>query len=387
MRVLHVIPSIAPRYGGPSTAIISMVTALDDFCESTSIATTDADGKNSSHQSFSASVNVIVNFFKRDYSETWKISFQLRKWLISNVNNYDLVHIHALWSFSTAVAAKACMNMHVPYVIRPAGMLSSYSWQHKGWKKQLYWRLLERKTIQNASAFHATSPGEEQDIKRVHADARVFVIPNGVEDSAFTYPVTKNNNEVRRKLTWIDNKPVILFLSRLHPKKGIVDRLLPAMTELQSNAQLIIVGDEDSHYPGYKVEVEAEIKKLNLSGHVHLMKPVWGNDRWDYLDIADLFVLPSHSENFGIVVAEAMARGCPVVTTVEVQSAPLVEEAKAGVIVDGESKELAAAIDRLLNKPGLRSSMASSGKQYSRENLRWDRIGKQIASMYSSILY
>ena len=386
MRVLHVIPSVAQRYGGTSTAIVPMINSLYEQDTDVYLAATDADGagRRVSLVDFSDIQN--LHLFRRDFSETWKVSSAMWRWLKHHVRDFDLVHIHALWSFSSTIAARVCMQQNIPYILRPAGMLSEYSFHHKGWKKQLYWRVLEKKTIQNASSFHATSHGEEQDIKRVRADANIFVIPNGVEDEAFNYPVATDTEMLRTKMVNGSDAPVILFLSRLHPKKGIVDLLLPAFSRMTTGAHLLIVGGEDSHYPGHKAEVEKTIQKLDIADRVHLRDTVDGDDRWELFDLADLFVLPSHSENFGIVVAEAMARACSVVVTSDVQACPLVEQSDAGVIVSGDIDELARVMDQMVSDPDLCRVMGENGRRYAEENLRWEMIGRQIKSMYASVL-
>ena len=386
MRVLHVIPAVASKYGGPSTAIVSMTKAMDRNGIDVSVATTDAglgDDQKSLEDTFGS---VPVHCFTQNCSETWKVSLELRRWLMARVREYDLLHIHAVWSFASTVSARFCVQYDVPYILRPAGMLSAYSWQHKGWKKRLYWSILENKTVDGAAAFHATSDGEKHDIGKLTDKADVFVIPNGVEDEAFTYQENLRPGFPSVNEDAPSDVPVILFMSRLHPKKGIIDRLLPAISKLRQEFQLMIVGNEDSHYPGYESEVVSAIRNLKLSERVKLLGPTTGNERWNLYDAADLFVLPSHSENFGIVVAEAMSRGCPVITTDQVQSAPHVKLAGAGSVVSGDAEELARAIGNLLDNRELRSAMSARGIEYANEYFRWDVIGNKIITMYNDVL-
>jgi glycosyltransferase involved in cell wall biosynthesis len=387
MKVLHVIPSLAKRYGGPSTALPPLVNDLRHRGLDVDIAATDADGP-SENLTVADLPPEISNayMFSRSYSEQWKISTTLWHWLDKHVCDYDIVHIHALWSFSTAVAARSCRKHNIPYIVRSAGMLSSYSWLHKGWKKHIYWHLLEKKTIKHAAAFHATSQGEKRDIVRLHPDARVFVIPNGVESTALSLPTGKSCQTTTSSFVIEEKLPIILFLSRLHPKKGIVDRMLPAFAKMNTKAHLLIAGGEDSHYPGHKEEIVKTIHSLNIFDSVNLIDAVDGDDRWGLFDKAKLFVLPSHSENFGIVVVEAMARGCPVIVSKDVQAAPLVEQASAGMIVSGDVDELTCAMDKMISDPVLAQQMGNNGRCYAQENLRWDMIGQQVESMYSSVL-
>jgi glycosyltransferase involved in cell wall biosynthesis len=181
-------------------------------------------------------------------------------------------------------------------------------------------------------------------------------------------------------------EPILLFLSRLHPKKGIVDRLLPAVAAMRTPCVLAIVGGEDGHAPGYEAEVRRTIEGLGLGSRVAMLGPVSGDERWAMFDGAAAFVLPSHAENFGIVVGEAMARGCPAVVTREVQSASLVERAGGGVVVCGEAAELSAALDRLLADEAERKAMGERGRAWANQHLQWSAVARQVSQMYDEVL-
>jgi glycosyltransferase involved in cell wall biosynthesis len=349
------------------------------------VATTDADGPNGRLDAAILPREVPIHLFRRDWSESWKVSLGLRKWLRENTADYDLVHIHAVWSFATAVAARAAERAGVPYILRPAGMLSDYSWNRQRWKKRFYWKLVEERTIQNAAGFHATSCAEAGEIRAVRPDARVFVVPNGVDDDAY---IVAADRELLRRCCGAaaENLPLVLFLSRLHPKKGIVDRLLPGMATLRPECFLAIAGGEDPHALGYADQIWRAIERLGLSDRVKLLGAVSPAERWAMYDGADVFVLPSHSENFGVVVGEAMARGCPVVVTEGVQSSEHVRAGRAGEVVPFDVEALATALDRLLAQPELRRTYGEGGRLYAAEHFRWARIAGQIHRMYEACL-
>jgi glycosyltransferase involved in cell wall biosynthesis len=386
LKVLHVIPGIAPRYGGPSGVILAMVAALNQLDGvQTEVATTDADGPGGRLTSDDTPADIPIRLFRRTCSEQWKVSLGLRNWLQRHARKYDLVHIHAVWSFATAAAARAADRAGVPYIVRPAGMLSSYTWERKGWKKRLYWNIIEKRTIQYAAAFHATSDAEAAEIRSVRPDARVFVIPNGVEDAAFVVPSARAALRQRCGPN-VGELPILLFLSRLHPKKGIVDRLLPAVAAMRSPCFLAVAGGEDPHAPGYEHEVRQAIERLGLRERVAMLGQIAAADRWAMLDGAAVFVLPSHSENFGVVVAEAMARGCPVVVTDAVQLCAQVREAGAGEIVSGNVEALATALDRMILRPELRRDCGEAGRAYAQQHFRWNQIASLIHQMYRDCL-
>lgn len=377
IKVLHILPSLARRYGGPSTTILPMVRYLREKGLSVDVATTDADGPHNSIDPSTLPDDLRdSHVFKRSFSETWKYSKNLSAWLTSNISSYDIVHIHAVWSFSTQAAARAAVAHKVPFVLRPAGMLSEFSWRHKGLRKLLYWQLIEKKTMETAAAFHATSLGEQHDIHAVRTEANVHIISNSIEDMAFEYPTTRPPD---------DAPPQILFLSRLHPKKGIIDRLLPAVARLNSPFALSIVGDEDTHYTGHRKEILTAIAALNLEDKVRLISGVSGDARWKYFDESSVFVLPSHSENFGIVVAEAMARGCPFVITKEVQAAPLFSQSGAGTVVS-TTDELAASLQSILTSPKDRDHQSALGRSFAMNHFSGARVADRIVQMYESVL-
>jgi hypothetical protein len=129
LKALHVVPAVAPRYGGTSTAIVAMVEVLNASGDiRAEIATTDANGPNQRLARHELPAGSTVHAFSRLWSEQWKMSPGLAHWLNEHVKDYDIIHIHGLWSFSTWIAARAARRAGVPYVVRPAGMLSPYTW-------------------------------------------------------------------------------------------------------------------------------------------------------------------------------------------------------------------------------------------------------------------
>jgi glycosyltransferase involved in cell wall biosynthesis len=295
------------------------------------------------------------------------------------------VHIHALWSYASVAAARAARAADVPYVVRPAGMLSQYTLARNAWKKRLYWRFLEQATVRGAAAFHATSTGERDDILRIRPDAQVHVIPNGVDDAAWTTPATPRGES--DYFNGIEpDCPVVLFLSRLHPKKGIVDLLLPAWSQLDTNAVLVIAGGPDAHLLEHAQDVHATVSRLGLSERVLLLGEIPANRRWELYDGADLFILPSHSENFGNVVAESMARGCPVIVTDQVQASEHVLAAAAGAIVPCTVQALVEALREYLADASLRKRCGNNGQSYATKHLRWEQIAVCTRELYTATL-
>jgi len=386
MKVLHVIPGISRRYGGPSTVIASLCSSLQKLRGvDIELATTDADGRGQRIDARALPTEFPIHLFPRTFSEQWKYSQALGRWLEPHVRQFDIVHIHALWSYSTRAAARATRRAGVPYIVRPAGMLSEYALKLGAWKKHLYWLLAERQTVSAAAALHATSSQENSDILRLRKDAVVWVIPNGVDEAGWSQ--TSCPNSLREKCGEACGElPLILFLGRLHPVKGLTDLLLPAVASMTRPAFLAIVGGSDDRAPGYEREIRETIRKLGISGRVALLGPVPPSDRWAMFDGAQVFVLPSHSENFGIVAAEAMARGCPVVMTDSVQSCEHVAAAGSGHVVSRDVQTMAESLSAIVSQPRLRRFLGDAGRTYANKHFRWDTIAARVEQMYQECL-
>lgn len=388
MRILHVIPAIAARYGGPSTAIREL-TAAQVRCPGVEVelATTDADGAGGriSNEEL-ATVSVPLHLFPRTLSERWKYSRSLGRWLREHVGGYDIVHVHALWTYATMAACRAATRANVPIVLRPCGMLSDYTLGRSAGTKWWYWTLVERKNLSSVSVFHATSQEEADEIRRqVGATAHVEVVPNGVESAAWTEP-TRSTFLAEACGVNAQGKRIILFLSRLHPKKGVTEFLLPALAELGPDTILAIAGGPDDHAPGYEAEVLSSIDTLGLKNRVVLLGAVPPSQRWALLDGAHAFVLPSRSENFGIVVAEAMARGVPVVVTEGVQVADHVRASGAGEVVAPTIDAVTAGLRKVLACDRRDNRLAAQAREYARNSFDWDRIAGRIIEIYKGMV-
>jgi glycosyltransferase involved in cell wall biosynthesis len=385
MRVLHVIPAVAPRYGGPSTAIWPMTAALRELGGiEVEIAATDADGPRGRLTCSDLPAGVgPVHLFRRAAGENFKYSPEINRWLADHAGDYDLIQTHSNWNGPTSAACRAARCAHVPYIIRPCGMLSDYTWRRSLWKKRAYWWLLERRNVRSAAAFHVTSDDERQEVLRLGVTAPVEAIPLGIGNDAWETPVEPD--WLRAKCREAGERPILLFLSRLHPKKGITDFLLPAFARLKSDAFLAIAGGDDDHAPGYSRYAAEEITRLGLDAKVKLLGAVPPRSRWAAFDGADLFVLPSHSENFGIVVAEAMARGKPVVVTSGVQFAEHVSRSAGGTVVRPDAAELADRLDSWLNDLPGRARAGESGREYIRNHFTWRRTAERLVDLYHRV--
>ncbi len=226
-----------------------------------------------------------------------------------DLSGVNLVHFHGLWQPAWRAVAKSCLSEGKPYLISPHGMLEPWSLRHKAWKKWPYYHLFEKNFLGNASCLLATSRMEAGNILKLLPGRKVEMIPLGL-------PSIKGPDyqAARKRLGW--DRKVILFLSRVHPKKGL-HMLLEALKELHARGirdyKLVIVGGGERRYlsrlQSYCRRHARSLPEIEWTGEI------WGEARWDYFQGADLFCLPSYSENFGLAVLESLQVGTPVLTT------------------------------------------------------------------------
>lgn len=392
MRVLHVIPSISPKRGGPSTALPMLVRASIAAGVEVTVATTDDDGPTERldvplQREVREGDNAATHIYFPRQSTFYTISWPLRDWLRSHVGDFDVVHIHALFSFPSVVAARAAQRAGVPYVIRPLGVLNRWGLAHRRpILKRGSLRLVEVPLIRRAAAMHYTS-GRERDeahwVDPVVADTASAIIPLPVEifpenDRASAGPFYGRFPEA------VDRQ-VVLFLSRIDRKKGI-ELLLEAFASVLvefPGALLVLAGNGEE---GYIAELRGKAEGFGIASHVLWAGFLSGADKRGAFVAATLFVLPSYSENFGIAAAEALAAGVPVLLSDQVAVADDVREHGAGVVVSCEANSIADGLRQLLANPTLRSTFSTKGKALVAERYSMLAIGGQLKSLYASVV-
>ncbi|HMP00872.1 MAG TPA: glycosyltransferase [Gemmatales bacterium] len=386
LRVLHVVSGLSWRFGGTSAAVLTMTEALAQTGQvHVEIATTTADGAGGCLAPTERPRPAVpCHWFRRDALERWKVSVGLASWLHAHAGDYDLLHVHALWTFSTAAACAAARRRRVPYLLMAHGMLSDRSFARGRWRKQLYWQAVERRNVREAARIHVTSQSEADDLAQLDVPTRPAVVPLGLTAEAWTSPATPER--LRQKCEPpARGRPIILCLARLHPIKGITDVLLPALALLDGQAFLALVGGPDEHEPDYAREVERTIAQLGLTENVAVLGMVAGEERFGLFDGAEVVVLPSHYESFGLVAVEAMARAKPVVVTTGVKASEHVTKADAGRVVPVEAQSLAIALRQLLAAPEERARLGRLGQAYVQQELAWPRIASGLVELYHDV--
>lgn len=373
MRLLHVIPSLEAGHGGPSKAVVEICRSLRGAGEEVEIAATGGGP---------ASEDVPARLFPRLGPLEYKYSPALARWLEKEVRRYDVVHIHAVFNYSTHAAARAAARHGVPYVIRTLGTLNrSYALRQGRTRKRIYLRLVGLRDLHGAGAIHCTSQAEKEDVESLGLRAPAVVIPLGLRAEEFaTLPP---RGDFRRRYSLAGEPPLIAFLGRIHPKKGF-DILLPALEALSGEHDFLfaLAGPAEA---AYRASLEEEIARRGLRERVVWTGMLEGEAKRALLAEADIFVLPSYYENFGIAVAEAMACGIPVVVSDQVDLWPEIRAYDAGRVTPCRTGGLAEAIGALLRDKPLRAELGRNGKRLVRERLDWNRVVPELQNLYRSL--
>lgn len=378
LRVLHVIPALAPRYGGPSTAAIGMCRALRAAGVDTLVVSTDADGPArlavaTDRQTTFAGIP--VRFFSRQASESFKWSRPLASWLGAHVRDFDLVHVHAVFSHSSIAAGRACRREGVPYVVRPLGTLDPWSLSRHAWRKRLLLRVAVRSLLAGAAAIHYTSDEEARLAEAALPGLpRRSVVPLGVDEQLFD-----SGPDVT------DGEPYVLAMSRLDPKKGL-EILIDAFHHLiaqqpRSPWSLVIAGDGDAAY----------VRRLRAAadagaGAARIVFRGWveGAERATLLRGARLFALPSYQENFGIAMVEALAAGVPALVAPGVNLGADVEAAGAGWVVSRDRTVWQHALAAVIADDHELRSRATRAHEYA-GRFRWTAVAASLGSLYEEL--
>jgi glycosyltransferase involved in cell wall biosynthesis len=246
-------------------------------------------------------------------------------------------------------------------------VLAPYGLRQRALLKRVSLRFVERPLLDDAAAIHCTSAAEQADVCRLNAKWRTVVIPLGVDTDCYT-PAPQLA------------EPYALFLSRLHPKKGI-ELLLAAAAQLP-HLKLVIAGSGDSKYVA---QLQETARRLGIAGRVTWAGHVSGVEKVRILRSASVFVLPSHDENFGIAVAEALACGVPAVVSDQVAVASQIAQHRAGRVTRVDAGELASALNAVLTSPAERARMATAARSLAVQEFSVRSMTERLSALYESV--
>ncbi len=370
MHIDHVIPSIDETTGGPAQSATQLISAhcklqTNDFLRLHTGTTpnpviTHFDVPNASLQFYNYGALGSLNNFA----------------VAVNNEQPEIMHGHGLWQWPVHQMAVEARKHNIPYLISPRGMLEPWSLKQSLLKKQIALLLYQSKDLKNARVLHATAQMEAEQFRALGFKNPIAIIPNGVEID--DYPLKMHSQSADTK--------TLLFLSRLHPKKGI-DILIEAWsdvdTALKANWRVDIVGNGDASYIN---ALKQQIAKKGMAGQITIYPPRYGADKVAAYQSATLFVLPTYCENFGIVVAEALASGTPVITTDGTPWRQL-DTVGCGWCIPTGKKPLVKALEVAMQLPeSALTDMGVKGHRWITSNYSLTSVAKKMCHLYQWIL-
>jgi poly(glycerol-phosphate) alpha-glucosyltransferase len=291
----------------------------------------------------------------------------------------DVVHNHSVWMLPNSYASRTADRLNKPVVITAHGTLEPWALAHSGWKKQLVGWAFQNEDLSRASCIHVNSRAEAAGIRAYGLKQPIAIIPNGI-DARFldTLP---GREQFERTFPQTAGRRIVLFMGRLHKKKGI-ELLLLAWARLASlftDWILVIAGPDN----GFESRTRQMIQELGLSRNVILTGNLQERSKLQALGAAELFVLPSFSEGFSIAILEAMACGLPVLLTPGCNF-PEAVAGGAAVQVEANVSEVEDGLGRLLSLGDTeRQRMGNSARRLIAAKYTWDRVAHQTMQLYN----
>ena len=295
------------------------------------------------------------------------------------IKDFDIVYIHEYRTILGVVAYHYARKYKVPYVLQAAGSLPSDMGRMKILKK-MFDLLFGYRMLHDADMLIARNKREVEQYKNMGVDEdKIEIVPAGIDLSE--YVDLPKRGEFRNKYSIKDDEKIILYLGRIHKIKGI-DLLVEAFADLikeLDNVRLVIAGPND----GFLSPLKKQIKDLKIDDKILLTGPLYGRDKLESYVDADVYVLPSIYEIFGITVLEACACGTPVVVTDRCGIAEIV--GKAGYVVEYDKEQLRDAIFKILNNEELRKKFSERGRKLIEKNFSWNLIAEKMEMLYEHI--
>lgn len=363
---IHTVGSLASSHGGPSRTVPALARAVAQCDASThSVVVSYLDAPPSSpltgverfrlcSTSKGEEVKTIESCARKEHLGAHSV----------------ILHDHGQWHRINRASAKVARRTRCMRVVSPRGMLSPWSMKHKRWKKRLAWALFAKRDLQSASAIHATSELEAEELRALGVVHPIILLPNGIDERDHAW-LTDANIQAPR-FTDGTTKPYALFLSRIHIKKGILD-LLKVWDRIRPNTMNLVIAGHDE---------QGLLQNRNLPPGCHYVGVVEGETKAQWMRHARVFLLPTYSENFGIAVAESMIAGVPVLTTTGTPW-KILPKIHAGWCVEPGEQVLERNLREILQVPDATlRAMGERGRAYAESSFSWPSIGSRMLAAY-----
>lgn len=381
--VVHVISGLARESGGPSRSVPALCKALAARGTLTYLISVTNSKKGTVLES---ARNVHTSFYPQLGFRSAAFAPNLEKALQQKVkreNHAHIIHSHGLWQWPCYAAAKVANMTACAHLISPCGMLEPWSLAHSRWKKRVAWWLFQNRNLKGAACLHAMAEQEARNIRNLGFRNPIAVIPIGLDVS--TYYTSTRKDEIENKWKSLKGKRLLLFISRMHPVKGLLN-LAKAWGDLFKNYpdwHLVIAGPDSG---GHTRQVRSAITAIGAENATTFTGPVYGDVKRKLYASCDIFVLPTFSENFGIVIAEALASGKPVITTKGTPWSEL-EKHDCGWYIDTGVGPLREALrEAMSSSDSKRAEMGKRGRALIKEKYSWPKIAGQMIDVYKWLL-
>lgn len=361
MKVFLATASLRPSYGGPAFSVSRLATNLAEAGVEVAIWAADQSAESTPLLPISSSVRRLLG---------------TEMMALEQFGNPDILHDNGIWLPHNHRLAQLTARRKIPRVVSTRGMLEPWALNHKRWKKQVAWWLYQRSDLQRARCHHVTAEFEARNVERLGLGVPLCVIGNGVDVPELHSRFRDNN----RKSS--DTKTA-LYLGRIHPKKGLL-MLVEAWARVRPDGWILqIVGPDEARH---RMQVERAVTTAGLNEVVHFSGPIEGANKSKTFFNADLFVLPTYSENFGIVIAEALAHGVPVLTTTGAPWSMLMDHG-CGWWVNPTVDDIASGLRQATSeKKQTLQEMGKSGRKWVEAEFGWQRITKAFLTTYDELI-
>ena len=387
VKILHVIDSLDPRCGGPPAVVLRLAAAQAGRGDSATILSYRTPGGDERVQASMKAIpgmeRVPAVLIERETLILSRISgSSIRAWCRSHVAEWDVIHIHGVWDPAVRASAAEARSQRIPYVLVPHASLDPWAMRQtpaKRIKKALAMAIQIRRLYNGATFVHSLNEAESAGIRAAGITAPLEIIPNGIFPEEIR--VIPDTGRFRALHPELGADPFVIFLSRIHMKKGL-DFLVAAYDlarRQMPSLRLVIAGPDD----GELAKVQADIAGRGLNDCVHLVGPVFGLDKYSALVDAAAFCLPSRMEGFSVAILEALACRCPVIISRQCNF-PEVGRNGAGIEVELDPAKIAEAMLTLVRKGTSARSMAERGRKLVEDHYTWPSIAAQIANAYQS---
>ena len=381
MKTLHIIENIDNSYGGPAKSVPFLIKYLNKIDIQNKIISIALKEDETNDICIKNNIKILTSRYNGHKS--LKFSKQFCRTIKNAITEETILHTHSLWNYPPYCTYRISKKYKLPLVMSIRGNLYDWKIKKSKWKKKIALSLFQKKMFQEASCLHATEKNEIHAIRQLGIKTAIALIPNAIEIDEFENLPQKE--EALRRLGLNSEKRYILFMSRIHPNKGL-EYLINSfinLTKRYPKWNVLIAGPiyDKKYFKMINAEINKDIKtKVTYFGMVNGIK------RLDLFAASELFVLPTHSENFGMVIGEAMAAKIPVITT---KGAPweILNDTDSGWWVDLNNESIYNTLETAMKKNSDElKKMGERGYKIIKEDYTWEEAAKKMKQVYTWVL-